>query len=298
MALALDIERRLGDDLVALLRDRPAPLVDARCVSSRPERSDGPAAYRLELADGSVLQGRRLASPRRAHLVERLTRLAGAAFPEPIACRGAALLTPWIEGTPLSSIAPLEDGLVERAGEILAALHRVPVPGWRRLPIRTPADLRARLDDDLALLVGAGLLERASAERARGEAAEAMPTEAGLGIIHSDFCAENLVLTADRALVAVDNGTLTFAPHDLDLARTWHRWPMTPLERAAFLGAYERGRSGRGFLRHFRFWAVVALAGAAANRVRAEAGGFVPALERLASLLASPADGTALWERG
>lgn len=298
MTLAHDLERRLGDDLVALLRDRPASLVGARCVSSRPERSDGPAAYRLELADGSVLQGRRLASPRRARLVERLTRVAGAAFPEPIARRGAALLTPWIDGTPVSSIAPLDDTLVERAGEILAALHRLPVPEWRRLGIRTPAELCARVARDLSLLADAGLLDRASAERARGQAEAAMPTAAGLGIVHSDFCAENLVLTAGGALVAVDNATLTFAPYDLDLARTWHRWPMTPLERIAFLRGYERGRSGEGFLRHFRFWAVVALSGAAANRVRTDAGGFTPALERLASLLASRAGGTALWERG
>ena len=59
---------------------------------------------------------------------------------------------------------------------------------------------------------------------ARGNA----PTDPAVGLIHGDFCPENIVLRAPNMPAVVDNETLAIDVVPYDLGRTWHRWLMGP----------------------------------------------------------------------
>jgi aminoglycoside phosphotransferase (APT) family kinase protein len=281
-----DLEPTVGPDLAFLARRRGVPLAGVTVVSRWPSASRQTGAFRLEFGDGSVLKGHRLANRRRAFLVERLLGLAGPPFPQVVARRGAAVLVPWIPGTALSSIEA-SPAILEECGRVLGALHGQPVPAWRTLPVRGPGQVRIQCRIDLGLLAGVGAIEETMAHRADEAAAAHAPDRATTGVIHNDFCAENIVIDPAGTPVPVDNATMTFGPHDLDLARTWHRWPMTPPQAAAFFGGYQQERASESFRRHAAFWIICALAGAAANRVRAGVGGVEPPLERLAEFLAA-----------
>ena len=92
------------------------------------------------------------------------------------------------------------------------------------LPNGTPASpeaLFAKLERDTDLVLSAKLLDPELARRALADADANRPGEPTLGIIHKDFCAENIVLAPDGALVCVDDATLSTGPHDLDPGENW-----------------------------------------------------------------------------
>jgi Ser/Thr protein kinase RdoA (MazF antagonist) len=277
------IEALLGADLVRLLADRMPRLVAVVPVSSAPSALDGTAAFRLEFADGAVLKGRRVRSPRRAEAVEQLVDLAGRGFQPVRARQGLALLTDWIEGRVLSSFEPSLD-LVRQCGAVLAKLHQVAIPDATR---RRPDANRALLNlkQDLGVLESAQAIDAAFADRAIRLATGRMPGDASAGVIHNDFCAENIVLGAGGEVTVIDNATITIGLHDMDLARTWLRWPMAPHLGTAFLTGYRTGRGPDSFLEHFAFWAVCALSRAAANRLTRQMGGVGGRVEQLATFL-------------
>jgi hypothetical protein len=65
------------------------------------------------------------------------------------------------------------------------------------------------------------------------------------------------VLHADRGPVCIDNETLRIGPFDLDLARTFYRWPLSQDDRAAFLAGYGAGGGPAG-ITHLPFWSLAA----------------------------------------
>jgi Ser/Thr protein kinase RdoA (MazF antagonist) len=112
-----------------------------------------------------------------------------------------------------------------------------------------------------------------------------------VGVIHKDFCAANVVIGTDGAPVCVDNANVSVGPHDLDLARTWYRWPMGAEDRRHFAAGYEEYRRLAACLRHFAFWAACVLVGSASIRLRARAPGGLEPLDRLSVLLDRAARG-------
>jgi Ser/Thr protein kinase RdoA (MazF antagonist) len=175
--------------------------------------------------------------------------------------------------------------MLERCGRVLGALHRLEPPAWSDLRIAGPEDLLGKLRRDIAILVDAGVLETGLGRAAVATAAAAAPLDAPAGVIHKDFCADNIVADRSGAPVSIDNANLTFGPLDLDLARTWYRWPMSARDWSCFARGYEASRPTAGFRAHLPFWAVVVLAGSASSRLRQRIGRHGEPLERLRTIL-------------
>ena len=276
----------IGPDLAALLQERRLTVVTAQPVTTWP--SDGrPSAFRLELDDGSVVKARQFPAVQRALMVERILQMRFPGFPQPIARHGCAMLLPWVDGDVLASLDFIPLDVMHRCGANLGALHQQDVSGWPDVAVRQADQLLARLKGDTTILVEAGELETDAAAEAHALASEYFPGEASTGIIHNDFCPENMVLDASGTPVCVDNATLTFGPHDYDLARTWYRWPMSPGESEAFLCGYETHRSRASFERHFVFWSICMLTATAANRMRVGLGDRARSLDALRTILAT-----------
>jgi predicted glycosyltransferase len=275
-----------GPDLLALARERGARLAAISPVTALPSPLQRRAAFALDFEDGARVKGRRVQSSARAERMERLLALAGEGFPRILARRGDALLLEWIPGASLASLAEIPPDVLRRCGERLGALHRRTVGPERGLPVLSVDDLRARLAKDAAALESAGALPPQLARRAVALAREHAPGQATVGLVHRDFCAENIVLDAFGAPVCIDNPSLALGPHDFDLGRSWARWPMSRADRTHFAEGYAKERSLETFLEKLPFWACCALLGSAAKRVRTRTGGEEEPLERLRRLLA------------
>jgi len=284
-----DIDEVLGVDLLALVRARGVPLTGVTEITGLPSPVRARGAFLLEFADGARLKGRRLRSAERAARVERLQAVIGDGFSRILGRHGAALLLEWVEGRPLGSLPAVPAEVLHRAGGLLGALHARHAGHAAEGPGPSVQDLLDGLARDVDLLRAADLMDAALADDALVAATASRPDSATVGIIHKDYCAANLVLGVDGALVAVDNATLSVGPHDLDLGRAWARWPMSPGDRARFAAGYEAHRPLEPCLRHFAFWASCALVGSAATRLRARARGALASLARLRALLAKGA---------
>jgi hypothetical protein len=287
---ASDLAEVLGKDLLALVRARGVPLARFTAITALPSPVRKRGAFLLEFADGTRLKGRRLESAERADRVALLRGGIGGGFARILARRGDAMLLEWVEGRSLASFETVPPPLLRRCGQMLGALHQLRGPLLDEPP-PGPDDLFDKLTRNADLLQEAHLLEPGLARRALDAAEANRPKEATLGIIHKDFCGENLVVGPDDSIVCIDDASLSVGPHDLDLARTWYRWPLLRRDLAHFVGAYQEHRSFAEFLRHFRFWATCVLVGSAATRVRSRAPGVHEPIERLKRLHAPQGTG-------
>ena len=283
-----ELARILGSDLLALIRARGVPLTKLTAITALPSPVRKRAAFAVDFADGTRLKARRLESAKRADVVARLRAMTPAGFAPILAHRGDAMLLAWVEGRSLASLGAVPAAVLRRCGRMLGALHVLRCEEWVEGAPASPQALFEKLERNLELLLTAKLLDADLAQRALAAADAKRPHDVTLGIIHKDFCAENLVLGSDDSLVCVDDATLSTGPHDLDLARTWARWPMREAEIAHFASGYQEHRSLAGFERHFYFWATCALVGSAATRVRSLAPGAHASVERLRQIHAHP----------
>lgn len=288
------LEARLGPDLAALVREVSVPLVRAVRITGLPSRVLARATFRLDFLDGRRLKGRRLDGQADAERIATLAGLLGLpALPRVLARRGAALLEEWVPGASLDRRRPDRETL-RRAGVLLGAIHRAGRRGLGSHPAPpgiapSPAERLAAIDQGLGALARAGVLSAAAAGRLADAAHRHAPSRPATGIIHRDFCAENLVVDRAGRPHAVDSGTLALDALDFDLARTWYRWPMTSAARAAFEVGYATHRSLRSYRTHFPFWGIAVLVDAAVFRHQARTPGRRAPLRRLAELLGAPA---------
>jgi aminoglycoside phosphotransferase (APT) family kinase protein len=247
----------LGKDLEALVRGLSAPLVRCEPVSRHGATRESRETFRLDLADGSTLKGRRLRAAAVAESVQAFAALLDPArFTRILARHGAALLEEWIAGEALDRL-PGEPAHLAWAGETLGLLHLVRAP--RR---RATTWLRARrelLSRHLARLADGGALPRKDALRLRDLALAHAPGEIELGLVHRDICPENIVVDREGRLRCVDNVTARVGAPDEDLARTCYRWPLDGRALGEFLAAYRPHRDPGPFLLHRRFWMIAAL---------------------------------------
>jgi len=258
----------LGPDLSVLVRAWPAPLTSITEVTGLPSTIRRRGSFRLDFADGTQLKGRRFQTLERAARVSALLRELGDGFPRLIDARGDALLLEWIDGPALASLRPLPASVLVSAGDLLGTIHRFQ-SAQRPTDVEDTSLRRlSKLRADAQVLANAGVFDSAMAHILIDAAGAHMPEDGGCGLIHKDFCASNIVLRGETP-VSIDNANLAFGPYDLDLARTWCRWPMTPDEWKYFVGGYRRHRSPESFLQHFHFWAAVVLFGSASTRIRA-----------------------------
>jgi aminoglycoside phosphotransferase (APT) family kinase protein len=271
------MEAWLGSALLSLLAGLGSPVTSVERITGlgrAPEKL--PQTFRVTLADGRVLKGRRHGTAWVASRFATLGRhLDGVPLSRVLAATGDATLEEWIDGRPLGrpldgeSVDPV--GLARWAGDVLGRLHRTEVGP----AVDAFADLDGsdrRMDALEAVVADLARREAVSSDMARrlcARAGESQPPDAlAYGVVHGDLAPENVVVGPGGPIL-VDNTTLSVAALDEDLARTWYRWPMRPSHRAVFVEAYERHRAIDRFCRHFDFWMILALAKAARYRLEA-----------------------------
>jgi hypothetical protein len=294
-----NLAERLGPDLTALVAALEVPVVEALPITGLVARTLSRATFRVTLADGRVLKGRRLDAAADADRIRTIvTSLDRPEMPRIVAYGGTALLEEWIAGEPLGRRLP-DVAFLARCGRILGAIHTTPVnaaaagvsqyasPVPSAGPETRPAPEahRARVEWSVGELLRDGVVSAAAAADLRAVASAHLPGEITIGFVHRDFCGENIVRALNGDPAIVDSGSVGIDACDLDLARTWYRWPMPPAARAAFDAGYGERRRPAGYGAHFPFWAVAVLTDAALFRARAGTPGSRVPLRRLEQLL-------------
>lgn len=197
-----------------------------------------PRSYLVEGQGGGTFKVRLGRSADRPDRVAVLARVLGdERVPPPLAVDRGVTVWAWVQGRTLDRSPSGRD--VARAGELLAWLH-----SWRAAqegPQRSTAALVARAARQLEELAGAGVVTPGM-RAGLGSLLSLLPPSAAWGVVHGDFCGENLVVAHDGAVVSIDHERMRSGYLDYDVARTWSRWLLPePLERR-FLDAYERVR--------------------------------------------------------
>jgi len=201
--------------------------------------------------------------------MEILGRLTDLPFTRVLAGHGRAMLEEWAPGTLAASMEP-DPQVSGAAGELLGRLHtsEIRVNGHKGEDV-TPQWYLHRAEGNLASLVGQGKISTTSAGKLLDAGKVLKPAKTEIGIIHMDFCAENMVWTPVEKLVVFDNERFRFGPLDFDLARCFMRWPQTAQYLGYFRKAYEHHRSMASFDADGKFWKFCALAQSAWYGVRA-----------------------------
>jgi hypothetical protein len=294
-----DLTAQLGPDLTALVAGLGVPVVEASPITGLAARTLSRATFRLTLADGRMLKGRRLDAAADADRIRTIvTSLARPEMPRIVACGGTALLEEWIAGVPLGRRVP-DVAFLVRCGRILGAIHKTPVDASAERVSRytAPAPLtgperrptaeahHTRIDWAVGELLRDGLVRAAVAADLRAVARAHRPVEIATSFVHRDFCRENIVRTPGGHPSVVDSGSVGIDACDFDLARTWYRWPLPPDARLAIDAGYRECRPSDAYAAHFPFWAVAVLTDAALFRARAGTPGSRVPLRHLGRLL-------------
>lgn len=279
------LEAQLGLELWTLIGAIGAPVVEAIPVTTVPSADSPRASFRVTLADGRILKGRRFETTTD---VDRITRLSSLLdpryFPPVLAHRGRALLTRWIPGRPLGHSA-WTSPLLRTCGRLQASIHRLPASAEIAHLRRRPLDWDRRLDQLLGGLVAREALEAGRAREVYRLAVLHAPTTASTRVCHTDFCGDNIVITDVEQVCVIDNEGITVDSCEYDLARTWYRWPMTPSQQRAYADGYGAHDHAVRFAAHFLHWALLAVTESAAFRVRLHAASARTPLDRLTELL-------------
>lgn len=278
------LETELGPDLWAIVTVIGAPVIEVVPVTTIRSAGSYRASFRLALADGQILKGRRLNTPAD---VARLTRLLPLLdpryFPPVLAHHGRALLTRWIPGQSAGPDAWTRARL-RTCGRLQADIHRLPVSPEIASLRQQGRTWTERLDRWLADLVAGDALDAREARETSRLVADSAPPPARTGLCHTDFCSDNIIVTDAGGLCVIDNEGLSLDSPEFDLARTWYRWPMTPTQQAAYAEGYAAPEHSARFAAHFLHWALLAVLDSAAYRVRVGAASARVPLDRLAEL--------------
>ena len=277
----------LGPGGLDLLADLRSPVREVAVLSAPAWRVSPRVSYRVELADGRMVKLRRAVTEERARTFSSLAAAVGdPRLARVLACRGDVTLEEWVPGTPLDRLELRDAHLVEGAG-LLAAIHLAEVPpGFPPARVVSTEAARAGIEAALRALFEAGAVEAPLAGKLRAAAAAGDPGTAPAGIIHTDLCAENLVVDLAGRVRAVDNEALRIGPTGFDLARVWYRWPMSGPAWAAYLNAYARLADPEPALAAFSFWKLAAVLHSARVRLRRGVAAAAVPLARLSALAA------------
>jgi aminoglycoside phosphotransferase (APT) family kinase protein len=263
-------------------RTQPLATIDAG--------ASGRAVFKLELEDGRTLKARRLEDEASVRRLCAIRRELPAAFAPVVGSQGRVLLEAWIEGKPLDGCPSAEQ--LASAAALLAALHAREQLAGEPLHERRPTrDWRERSEADLALLLAAGAIDAGCAERARAGLERRDPQQAIFGLVHSDFCGENLLIDGEGKLRVIDNERLRIDALGFDVARTRYRWPLPPHAWRDFCLAYAAASPLSEPLEHVAFWELVVVVKSARLRLRIDPARVEAPLARLRALT-SPGAGS------
>lgn len=279
-------EEQLAQDLDWAASALGSQIVDVAAVSPLRGRDVPRAAFRLTLADGRQLKLRRLRSAERVtELVRLLAALRDLGIPQVAAAGAELLVVDWLAATPLAAAAN-EPERIEQAAQLLAGIHATPAFEGLALPELRPSgpELLA-LEEEVRVLERAGSMARDTAQRLAAVIRERDPGRLACGIVHGDFCAENLVVDAGGRLRVIDNEALELGPFLRDVARVWSRWPLAEPEWARFLSAYRASGGQPIGTADLELWQLRSLVLSAWYRTKHGRAGVADVLARLRSLL-------------
>ena len=255
-----ELTRRFGNDLQVLEQRLGSEIETAeeltRIISDKLQK----ASFKVRLEDGRDFKLRRFKSAGDwSSFVALAPLLENLSFSRLIYAHGIASIEQWITGTSLAD-TNITNQQLSWAGGLLGQLHNI-----RSRPVAeqtSPPGGQRYLDSinaHLSVLVEHAALDPVFAQNLYELAHQALPAHLEVGLIHGDFCAENMVVTASGKIVVIDNESLRVGALDYDIARCWSRWPMTDSQRAAFAEGYRRHRGLDRFNQHRDFWAIKAL---------------------------------------
>ena len=130
---------------------------------------------------------------------------------------GPVVLEQWVDGVPWDAVERSADD-IRSAATLLGAVHQVRRAAGQELPYLAPTtDVIAMNQGNLALLTATGALSTQQQSALQPKLAAAPPA-AVHGLLHTDFCPENIVRSSDGTLWVVDNEHLRVGAVDMDLA--------------------------------------------------------------------------------
>lgn len=279
-----DSHGSLPADLVQFLHDNGVQWYQAKEITAR-RWSSLKRSFRLTLNSDKLVKVRLLLPGRSAETIKHLLQLGSGAkrCARIMAVNGRCILEEWIEGEPLPLASCDSDTLIA-CGRSLAEIHNTPLPTKPELIPQNPSALD-RLLQDISILTTEGWLTTSETNDLLCRAMATMPSFSREGLVHFDYCGENIILHKDRGPLSIDNETITLGSFSLDIARTFVRWGLDDKSQGLFLSGY-LAADGPAELECLRFWSVVALAWSAAIRIRhgnQDCGPQISALRRLIS---------------
>ncbi len=225
------------------------------------------ATFCIFFANGTRLKARYWPKDSHIHfqmnVVERLPR---AHFPIVLVHSDHSTLEQWIEG---ESIRDSRDELmIMESGRLLGLIHRTPPPDSSPDQVYTSIqEYEFCLIEGLDQLRFLELVDEPFARRVQSAAITAKPCTVDVGLIHRDFCGDNLVIS-NHLVCCIDNTTFSVGPFDADLARTWYRWKLPAEYWRMFLQGYTIHRDSTFFREHEIFWKASVLVRATLMRFR------------------------------
>lgn len=239
------------------------------------------SVFRVELGGGRILKARRLDDEATARRLFEVRREAPPGFAPVLHCHGAVLLEAWIEGEDLARRPATTAHLID-AATLLARLHATRTVQGRPLPAtQSTAPERAAAEQARSCLVADGHLRDAETESIGAALQRLDPNRALVGLVHTDFCGENMVIDLDGRLHVIDNERMGLGALGLDLARTWYRWMLPPAAWECFRVSYQARMPHDDALRHFAFWVLVATLKSAVVLLRLDPARAHVSIERL-----------------
>jgi hypothetical protein len=227
----------------------------------------GRVAYRIDHEHG-IVKARLLEDERAARDLAVFRNELGDAFVPVIFRHGRVLIEDWIEGDALPDI-PEPPHLV-KAGALLGEMHaRLTIAGRALHEVRPTADHLLAAEMGLRIAAATGALEEDIAARLELALQRLDPLQTTYGLVHLDFCGDNMVIDRAGRLRVVDNERIRLDSLGYDLGRTWYRWALPPQEWNYFCTAYASRVPFPKPLDSLRFWKIVAAAGSAELRLRA-----------------------------
>jgi thiamine kinase-like enzyme len=239
-----------------------------RAISTMPSARTGRVAYRIELDSDRVIRARRLEDDATARRLFDIRRLLPEAFAAPFDCFGRVLLEEWIDGDALRDTIP-SDTLLQQAGSLLAYVHLTrEVLGRRTHDMCDTAAVREKAAGCLRSIRAAGEIDLDQLRTIEETLARTDPGSVRVGLVHTDFCGENMVVDPRGRLYVVDNERLGIGPLVGDVARTWYRWALPAPAFDRFRAAYATAVPWDDAFVAFKFWQLHAVILSAAMRLR------------------------------
>jgi hypothetical protein len=225
-------------------------------------------AYRIDLSPSGRVKARRLEDAATAARLCDIRRDLPPAFAPVLERHGSVLIEQWIEGEPIA--ASPDPDVVAQAAILLAELHgRRQIAGQVVHQVHSTTPMLVSTLESLRAVHAAGVLDERDVA-VLGQALDRLdPRQALHGLVHFDFCGENMVIDRAGRLRVIDNERLGINVIGLDLGRTRYRWVLGRPEWERFRSIYADCLSVADPLADEDFWSLIAVVRSTALRLHA-----------------------------